>query len=348
VTKQGPDPNAQARQSASSIAASGSMGLRPSGRGPTLLLLALSLILPPFLCIVALLMPGPLGAPMTVIVARGTGIHDIAIMLDKNGVVYSELVFRLAAKLVARDSLKAGEYEFTPGQSAADIALMMNQGRSVLHLFRIAEGLTSGDIIQLLKADPALAGETGPMPTEGSLLPESYRYSYGDSRSGMIARMQKAMQDTLTELWGKRDPAVPAKTPMEAITMASIIEKETGKAVERPRIAGVFYNRLRQNMRLQSDPTVIYAITQARGQMDHTLAHGDLAFSSPINTYFNDGLPPQPICNPGRASIEAALHPESNDYLYFVADGTGGHVFAHDLTTHNQNVTHWNETKQKP
>jgi UPF0755 protein len=185
------------------------------------------------------------------------------------------------------------------------------------------------------------------LPPEGSLLPETYRYSYGDSRAGMISRMQKSMQDALNELWPKRDPAIPLKSPLEAVIMASIIEKETGKAVERPRIAGVFYNRMRSNMRLQSDPTVIYAITLAKGPMNRELVHDDLAFASPFNTYTRDGLPPEPICNPGRAALEAALHPEQNDFLYFVADGTGGHVFSKDLAAHNQNVTKWNAVKGK-
>jgi UPF0755 protein len=193
-----------------------------------------------------------------------------------------------------------------------------------------------------------MAGDIVTLPTEGSLLPETYNYSYGDSRAGIIFRMQKAMQETLNTLWEKRDPALTLKSPQEAVIMASIIEKETGKSDERARVAGVFINRLRQNMRLQSDPTVIYAIIRANGMLDHDLNHNDLAFPSPYNTYMSDGLPPGPICNPGRAALEAALHPEVNDYLYFVADGSGGHVFAHNLVTHNQNVTHWNEVKPKP
>jgi UPF0755 protein len=149
----------------------------------------------------------------------------------------------------------------------------------------------------------------------------------------------------LAEAWAKRDPTLPLASPEQAVVMASIIEKETGKASERPRIAGVFYNRLRQHMRLQSDPTVIYAITLAQGGMDHDISHADLAFPSPYNTYASDGLPPHPICNPGRAALEAALHPETNEYLYFVADGTGGHAFARSLAEHNQNVTRWNAVK---
>ena len=252
----------------------------------------------------------------------------------------------IGAKLSAGDTLKAGEYEFTPHQSIADVILMMHEGHSVVHWFTVAEGLTASEIVNLLRNSPTLTGNLA-IPPEGSLLPETYRTSYGDTRSSVVIRMQRAMQETLSELWQKRDPTLPLKSPEEAIIMASVIEKETGKPIERPRIAGVFYNRLRQNMRLQSDPTVIYAIMQSKGALDHELDHNDLAFQSPYNTYMNDGLPPGPICNPGRAALEAALHPEQNNYLYFVADGTGGHVFAKDLAEHNQNVTKWNALKTK-
>jgi UPF0755 protein len=309
-------------------------------------LLVLLFILIPVLGFIGVVMPGPLEQPTTVVVPRGASVHDIGVLLDINGVVYSHRLFPVAARAIAYGSLQAGEYQFTSGQSIADIVLMMHEGHSVVRRFTVAEGLTSADIIAAMKANTALTGDV-PVPSEGSILPETYRYSYGDSRADLIARMQKAMQDALNELWLQRDAAVPLKSPQEAVIMASVIEKETGKAAERPRIAGVFYNRLRQNMRLQSDPTVIYAITQAKGPMDHDLGHDDLSFTSPINTYASDGLPSQPICNPGRASLEAALHPETNDFLFFVADGTGGHVFAHTLAEHNQNVTKWNELKAK-
>jgi UPF0755 protein len=302
----------------------------------------------PFLAAGAIMSPGPLTEAKTIVIPRGTNIHEIADSLDDNGVVYDSLLFRIASRFMVNNGLKAGEYEFTPRQSIADIVLMMHEGRSVVRTFTVTEGMTSTEVTHILHDSPALTGALTAAPAEGSLLPETYNYSYGDTRTGMIARMQKAMHEMLTNLWEKRDPELAIKTPQEAVIMASIIEKETGKADERARVAGVFQNRLRTNMRLQSDPTVIYAIVQAKGALDHTLDHDDLAFPSPYNTYTNDGLPPGPICNPGRAAIEAALHPEQNDYLYFVADGTGGHIFAHDLATHNQNVTHWNEVKPKP
>ena len=293
----------------------------------------------------ALFMSGPQKETKTVVVPHGASVREIAALLDKNDTVRSPLAFRVGAKFLAGNQLQAGEYELAPGESAADIIIKMHDGESVVHWFKVAEGLSSAEVVNLLRNSPALAGDV-PIPPEGSLLPETYRYSYGDTRASIIARMQKAMQDDLSDLWTKRDMNVPLKSPGEAVVMASIVEKETGKAAERPRIAEVFYNRLRHSMRLQSDPTVIYAITQVRGPLNRDLTHDDLAFPSPYNTYMSDGLPPHPICNPGKAALEAALHPEQNDFLYFVADGTGGHVFAKDLAEHNQNVTKWVQIKK--
>ena len=292
-------------------------------------------------------MQGPLPESKTLVIPHGQSVREIASALGSNNVVSSSLLFRLGAKTLGSGSLKAGEYEFTPHQSIADILSMMQEGRSVVHWFKVPEGLTSFEITSLMRNTPALAGEVA-VPPEGSLLPETYRFSYGDMRAGIIARMQKAMQDLLVSLWTQRDVTIPIQTPAEALVMASIIEKETGKPEERPRIAGVFYNRLRSHMRLQSDPTVIYGITRGKTAMGHELEHDDLAVVSPYNTYLIDGLPPQPICSPGRASIEAALHPEQNEYLYFVADGTGGHTFSKSLGEHNQNVAKWNKVKAKP
>lgn len=293
----------------------------------------------------ALLLPGPLTKNVTIVIPRGISVRDIAALLDKNGVINSTFGFRLAAKVIAADNLKAGEYEFVPSYSSTDIVIMMRDGHSLVHLFTVAEGLTSAEIFRVLQDTQIMTGKMTAIPPEGSLLPETYRYSFGDSRASLVTRMQKSMQDLLNELWAKRDPTLPLKSPQEAVVMASIVEKETGKALERPRIAGVFYNRLRTGMRLQSDPTVIYAILKAKGLMDHNLDHNDLAFLSPYNTYTSDGLPPQPICNPGRAALEAALHPEQNNFFYFVADGSGGHIFANDLAEHNQNVARFREIK---
>ncbi|MGB9152412.1 MAG: endolytic transglycosylase MltG [Alphaproteobacteria bacterium] len=306
-------------------------------------LVVLIALLSPLVGAAALFMPGPLAQDTTVVVAHGASSADIGAQLVQGKAIYLSSLFRVGARIVASNSLKAGEYMIPARASVMDIALMMHEGRSVSRLFKVPEGLTSAEIVRLLKSDPTLVGTIDAAPAEGSLLPESYRYSYGDDRAHMIARMQKAMQDELNEIWAGRDDGLPLKSPADAVTLASIVEKETGKAQERPRIAGVFYNRLRLNMRLQSDPTVIYALTNGQETLARTLTHDDLSFASPFNTYTSDGLPPQPICNPGSAALKAVAHPEHNNYLYFVADGSGGHAFAADLAKHDENINHWHQ-----
>jgi UPF0755 protein len=208
-------------------------------------------------------------------------------------------------------------------------------------------------VVQRLNSIPLLSGEIATVPPEGSLLPETYQFHKGEDRNELIAQMQDAMKKTLEELWAKRDPSVPYMTPPDAVTMASIVEKETGVAAERPRIAGVFVNRLRLNMRLQTDPTVIYGITHGenqdsgQGPLGRRLLRADIEKDSPYNTYTRDGLPPGPIANPGRASLEAALNPEKNDYLYFVANGSGGHVFAATIGEQNKNVAEWRKIRRE-
>ena len=302
----------------------------------------------PLLGVVALFAPGPLNEEGTLIITHGERTTDIGTRLEEKKAVYLAPLFHAAARLVANGSLKAGEYAIPAHASALDIAIMMHEGRSVLRLFTVAEGLTSAEVAHMLENDPALTGALSAPPAEGSLLPETYRYSYGDDRAHLIARMQKAMRDKRYEIWAGRAGDLPLKSPEEMATLASIVEKETGKTEERARIAGVFYNRLRLNMRLQSDPTVIYALVKAgrangADTLPRSLTHDDLSFASPFNTYANDGLPPQPICNPGRASLEATAHPEHNNFLYFVANGSGGHAFATDLATQNENINRWHQ-----
>lgn len=310
-------------------------------RGIVLLAL-LVVILVPGLAAYTLRAPLPLAGKKTVVIPRGTTVRDIAIKLQFEGVAPNRLAFRAAARYFAGDQLKAGEYEFTSGQSLVDAVIMMRDGKSVTRLFTVAEGLTSAEVVRLLNNEQALSGEVPSSAAEGSLLPETYGYMYGDSRNALIERMQNDFRRALDELWQKRDPSIPLASPQEAVVMASIVEKETGKkAEERARVAGVFYNRLRKGMRLQSDPTVIYALTHGSAALGRELSRNDLACDSPYNTYVIAGLPPGPICNPGRAAIEATLHPEKHDYLYFVADGTGGHAFARDLEEHNKNVKNW-------
>jgi len=304
-------------------------------------------LLAPFLVVGSFFIPGPLTQDGDIVIAHGTGVAEIGEQLASEHAIYSASLFYIAARVIGGGSLKAGEYDVPAHSSMVSIVLMMHEGHSIIRLFTVAEGLTSYEIVHLLNADPVLTGSIDTIPAEGSLLPETYRYSYGDSRAGLVARMQKSMQEKINEAWASREAGLPLQSPHEAVVLASIVEKETGKPDERPRIAGVFYNRLRMNMRLQSDPTVIYAITGGKEAMNHILSHEDLTFASPINTYTSDGLPPQPICNPGFAAMEAVLHPEHNSFLYFVADGTGGHAFAADLATHNENINRWHQALDK-
>jgi UPF0755 protein len=315
--------------------------LRRLGQGLNMLVAVVLFV--PVAGAVSLFIPGPLGEEKNVVIAHGTRTIDIGTQLAQENTVYTAPLFDMAARLLAGGSLKAGEYAIPAHASPVSIALMMHDGKSVVRLFTVAEGLTSAEIVRLVDLDPALDGDVSGIPPEGSLLPETYRYSYGDSRVALIARMEKAMQEKINETWAGRDADVPLKSPQEFVALASIVEKETGKPEERPRIAGVFYNRLRDNMRLQSDPTVIYALTQGKEALERPLTHEDLSFASPINTYASDGIPPQAICNPGAAALEAVAHPEHNNYLYFVADGTGGHAFAADLAAHNENINRWHQ-----
>jgi UPF0755 protein len=225
------------------------------------------------------------------------------------------------------------------------VIAMLAKGETVARRLTVAEGLTVSEIFQLLQSTDGLAGELPPPPAEGSLLPETYFYAFGDSRVGLVRRMEDAMRQTLDELWPQRAEDLPLRTRREALILASIVDKETGVADERDRVAAVFINRLRRGMRLQADPTVIYGLTEGNGALGRELNRQDWEHDSAYNTYQIDGLPPGPIGNPGRASIEAVLRPAPVDYLYFVADGTGGHVFARTLAEHNRNVAQWRKIK---
>ena len=289
--------------------------------------------------------PGPLDRTETVVIPRGSGLEAIALTLDDAGVIDSPLLFVVGAKIAG--PLKAGEYAFPAGISIDGILGMMRQGQTVVRRFTVPEGLTSAQVVALLDREPALSGEVKAVPKNGSLLPETYHYSYGDSRAGLIDRMQHAMDQALAEAWKARDQDLPFDTPQQALTLASIVEKETGIPAERAKVAGVFVNRLQADMKLQSDPTVIFALTDGAGELGRALTRADWKFESPYNTYQVAGLPPGPIANPGRASIHATLHPERHEFLYFVADGSGGHVFARTLPDHNRNVARWREVQRR-
>jgi UPF0755 protein len=292
-----------------------------------------------------LVVPGPATTTKKIIIPKHSGSPEIGKILAANGIVYNEWQFALPARFMAHGHLHPGEYDVPPQLSVLDLITRFQAGETVVHKLSIPEGLTSAEIVAMLQNDPILTGTIKATPDEGSLLPETFHYNYGDSREEMLERMHKLAETTATALWQQRAPDLPFTTLQQARILASIVEKETGKATERPRVAGVFINRLQQGIKLQSDPTVIYAITNGKAPLGRSLTHEDMSTASPYNTYVNVGLPPAPIANPGRAALEAVLHPEKHDFIYFVADGTGGHVFAKTLDEHNNNVAKWRKLR---
>lgn len=290
--------------------------------------------------------PGPLAASTAVIIPKGGNIAEV---LVRQGVVGQAEVFKIGVRLFGpHATFKAGEYLFPAKVSPRDAAAILASGKTVVRRLTIAEGLTTTQVLAQIKATDGLDGALPEaLPGEGELLPETYHFSYGDGRKEMVRRMSESMDRTLKELWENRAPDLPFKTQEEALVLASIVEKETGLPAERPRIAGVFINRLRKAMKLQSDPTVIYGITNGSGPLERALSRADLKEATAYNTYAIDGLPPGPICNPGRDALAAVLRPAATEELYFVADGTGGHVFARSLDEHNRNVARWRKLQQE-
>ncbi|GAB5390262.1 MAG: hypothetical protein Alpg2KO_32300 [Alphaproteobacteria bacterium] len=286
-----------------------------------------------------LAVPNQLDAPKIMIVERGWGVIRIASELRQKGIITEDWVFREVVRrkgLATR--LRAGEFEFQPGWTAAQVAEHLTRGAAVEHKVTIPEGLTSTEIAALLNADMRMSGPEVEPPPEGTVLPETLTFIRGVHRPHMLELLRKMQSDTLMELWSRRVDDLPIKTPEEAVILASIVEKETGVAEERRKVAGVFINRLNKGMRLQSDPTVIYSITKGQRPLGRPLTRADWRFESDWNTYRNKGLPPTPIAAPGRASLEAVLNPEQHDYLFFVADGTGGHAFAKTYDDHRANI----------
>jgi UPF0755 protein len=294
-----------------------------------------------------LVAPGPLESDTTLVIPKG-GIGETARLLEDASVIADGTVFRLAARITGRDrALRAGEYAFPEAVSMEGVLSILTSGETVKRRLTVAEGLTTAEVLALVAAADGLTGDVPPSPGEGVLLPETYFFSYGDERKVIVERMLAAMREAMAELWPQRVPSTVIKTPVDALILASIIEKETAVDAERTRVSAVFHNRLQKRMRLQSDPTVVYAVTGGAGPLDRPLTRADLAIDSPYNTYRVRGLPPGPITNPGRASIAAALAPAADDALYFVADGTGGHVFARTLAEHNRNVAKWRRIQRQ-
>ncbi|HET6970289.1 MAG TPA: endolytic transglycosylase MltG [Phenylobacterium sp.] len=293
--------------------------------------------------------PGPkarAGDTTTVILPRGAGVRQIGDSLHGAGVITSSTVFALAARLSgAASHLKAGEYAIRSGETMAQILDDIREGRVVRHLVSIPEGFTSGMALDAVNAADVLTG-TAQEPPEGSILPDTYEVQRGEDRAAVIARMQAARDKLLAQLWAARQPGLPLKSPEEAVTLASIVEKETGVPQERPRVAAIFINRLRAGIALQSDPTIIYGLTKGR-PLGRGIRASELAAASPYNSYKVAGLPPTPIANPGKAALAAVLNPPKTDELYFVANGTGGHAFASTLEEHAKNVARWREIEKE-
>lgn len=295
----------------------------------------------------AITMPGPLAQPTTLIIRSGSGLSAIAHQLHDNGVVSNNYLFEWEARRTGRGrDLKPGEYKFDAGVSITAVLDKLVKREVVARFVTIPEGLVTNDILKILRTAEGLVGEAPAPINDGELLPETYRYEWDDTRASLIERMRKARTSVLQELWDKRAADLPITTPEQAMVLASIVEKETGVAAERPKVAGVFINRLKKKMRLQSDPTVIYGISPTG--LDRELTRADLAAATPFNTYTIDGLPPSPIAHPGRESIAAVLNPEATDALYFVANGSGGHAFAATLAEHNKNVAKWRKLTAAP
>ncbi len=289
--------------------------------------------------------PGPLTTNTNFIVRNGAGLGEIANRLESNNIITNERIFRwlTATYLHDGETLRAGEYEIKAGASMKDIMELLKSGKSILYSVTLPEGLTVRQMFNKLQADPVLEGDLpSALPAEGSLRPDTYKFTRGTKRTEIVQQMAAAQTKLVDQIWEKRDPSVQLANEQDFITLASIVEKETGLADERAHVASVFLNRLGKGMRLQSDPTVIYGLFGGEGKpSDRPIYQSDLKKDTPYNTYLIKGLPPTPIANPGKDALEAVANPWKTQDLYFVADGTGGHVFAATLDEHNANVRRW-------
>ncbi len=290
---------------------------------------------------------GPLAQDKVVLIPKGTGTSEMATLLAKEGVISDPNLFEISAYLNrSRGVLKAGEFQFKAGTSIEQAIDTLIQGKAVQHAFTVPEGLTSEQIVARLRENELLTGSINEVPREGTLLPDTYHFERGTPRQQIINKMQAEAREALVKAWAKRAPDLPIKTAPELVILASIVEKETGRADERPRVASVFMNRLSKRMKLQSDPTIVYGLVGGKGTLGRGILRSEIERATPYNTYVIEGLPPGPIANPGRAALEAVANPLKTRDLFFVADGTGGHAFAETLDQHNRNVARWRQIER--
>ena len=292
--------------------------------------------------------PGPLTEDKIVNILPRSGIRDIADLLTKEGVIEHPLTFIVGSLLAkTHEELRFGEYQFSKQASLHDVLNTLVSNKVVQHQITVAEGLTSEQIVQRLLESDMLAGNIREIPHEGTMLPESYRFPRGTPRDQVVQRMQQSQKRVVQEVWEHRAPDLPLRTPDQLVTLASIVEKETGRSDERTRVAAVFVNRLKQHMKLQSDPTIIYGLVGGKGTLGRPIQRGEIEQPTPYNTYVIEGLPPGPIANPGRAALEAVANPARTKELYFVADGTGGHTFSETLDQHQKGVARLRALEQQ-
>lgn len=293
---------------------------------------------------------GPLDAPRSIVIAEGSSLSAISNLLESRGIVNSELIFRMGVRAYrGQKQMQAGEYAFKPAMSMYEVMDTLRSGKGISHKISIPEGLTSHQIMERIAKNDILVGDMPNVtPIEGSLMPDTYPFQRGLTRKELISEMVRAQKSFLEKVWARRVPGLPISTPEEMVVLASIVEKETGKADERPHVASVFSNRLSQGIKLQSDPTIIYGIFGGKGKpKGRPIYQSDIDKVTDYNTYVIKALPPGPISNPGRASLEAVANPSKTNDLFFVADGTGGHVFAATLTEHNANVARWRSVEKQ-
>ncbi|MXU66308.1 endolytic transglycosylase MltG [Oceanomicrobium pacificus] len=291
---------------------------------------------------------GPLAEPVLFSVERGDTLNRVTARLSEAGAISNETIFRLGARYQGYDrTLKFGEYELPAGASMQAILDLISSGRGVQYRVTIPEGFTSFEAVQRLNAVAELTGEITEVPPEGTLAPDTYQFNRGEPRQAVLDRMREAQTRILAEAWAGRADDLPLNSPEELLILASIIEREAGGAEEWAKVASVFYNRLDRGMRLQADATVRYGITLGREKLGRGLRQSELTAPTLYNTYVIDGLTPTPIANPGKAAILATANPEETDFLFFVADGTGGHAFAKTLNEHNKNVAAWRRIERE-